>query len=114
MLQKVDLIPERCGTWYTKRLSFKDRPNEYFTVRHRDPIEAIKGLWGDPAFAQDLVYKPAKLFRGTKQTEEERMFSEMWTGGLWNAAQVRTKYAFFSSADNLHRKPYLREEPYLL
>ena len=95
MLQKVDLIPERCGTWYTKRLSFKDRPNEYFTVRHRDPIEAIKGLWGDPAFAQDLVYKPAKLFRGTKQMEEERMFSEMWTGGLWNAAQVRTKYAFF-------------------
>ena len=95
MLQKVDLIPERCGTWYTKRLSFKDRPNEYFTVRHRDPIEAIKGLWGDPAFAQDLVYKPAKLFRGMKQTEEERMFSEMWTGGLWNAAQVRTKYAFF-------------------
>lgn len=95
MLQKVDLIPEQCGTWYTKRLSFKDRPNEYFTVRHRDPIEAIKGLWGDPAFAQDLVYKPAKLFRGTKQMEEERMFSEMWTGGLWNAAQVRTKYAFF-------------------
>jgi len=88
MLQNVDTIPERCGDWYTKRLSFRDRPNEFFTIRHRDPIEAIRGLWGDPAFSKDLVYKPAKMFRGQVQTEEERIYSEMWTGGFWNAAQV--------------------------
>jgi hypothetical protein len=88
MLQQVDQIPERCGQWYTKKLSFKDRPHEHFFIRHRDPIEAIKALWGDPSFLNDLVYKPAKLFRGKVQTEEERMFSEMWTGGFWNAAQV--------------------------
>ena len=96
MLQNVDAIPERCGEWYTKRLSFKDRPNEYFTVRHRNPIEAIKGLWGDPAFTNDLVYKLAKLFRGAMQTEEEQMFSEMWTGGLWNASQVSLSICFFA------------------
>jgi|SRR5579875_3031140 len=88
MLQLVDQIPERCGQWFTKRLSFKDRPNEHFMIRHRNPIEVIKGLWADPSFSRDLVYKPVKLFRGDLQTEEERMFSEMWTGGFWNAAQV--------------------------
>ncbi|KIK50407.1 hypothetical protein GYMLUDRAFT_110459, partial [Collybiopsis luxurians FD-317 M1] len=60
-LQMV-LNSKKTRSWYTKCLSFKDRPNEYFIVHHRDPTEAIKGLWGDPAFAKDLVYKPAKLF----------------------------------------------------
>ncbi|KIK49784.1 hypothetical protein GYMLUDRAFT_101665, partial [Collybiopsis luxurians FD-317 M1] len=79
MLQNVDDIPERCGPWYTKRLSFKDKPHEFFTVRHCDPIDAIKGLWGDPAFSDHLIYKPAKLFRGEKDAEEDRIYSEMWT-----------------------------------
>ncbi|KAJ3752442.1 hypothetical protein EV360DRAFT_20913, partial [Lentinula raphanica] len=62
MYNKVDQLPECCGRWFTKQLSFKDRPDEEFTVRYRDPVEAIKALWGDPALAKDLVYKPAKLF----------------------------------------------------
>ncbi|KAE9389172.1 hypothetical protein BT96DRAFT_762258, partial [Gymnopus androsaceus JB14] len=62
MLETVDTIPERSGQWFTKQLSFKDRPKEFFTIRHRNPINAIKALWGDPAFSKDLVYKPAKMF----------------------------------------------------
>jgi hypothetical protein len=88
MLQRVDAIPERGGKWYTKRLSFKDHPSEHFTIHHRDPVETIKALWGDPAFSNDLVYKPARLFRRSVESEEERIFSEMWTSGFWNAAQV--------------------------
>jgi len=95
MLQQVDEIPERGGQWFTKRLSFKDRPNEHFIVHHRNPIEVIKGLWGDPAFSTDLVYKPVKLFRGSLQTEKERIFSEMWTAGFWNAAQVDVVFLWF-------------------
>ncbi|KIK51907.1 hypothetical protein GYMLUDRAFT_180863, partial [Collybiopsis luxurians FD-317 M1] len=52
-----------------------------------DPLEAIKALWGDLSFANDLVYKPAKMFQSQKQTKEERMYAEMWTSGFWNAAQ---------------------------
>jgi hypothetical protein len=95
MLQSIDEIPDRCGTWHTKRLSFRDRPDEHFIVHHRDAVEVIKALWGDPAFAEHLVYKPAKLFRGAEQTEEHCMFSEMWTGGFWNAAQVSGKIAAY-------------------
>ncbi|KAJ3722512.1 hypothetical protein C8R42DRAFT_533850, partial [Lentinula raphanica] len=62
MLDKLDKVPDRAGPWFTKKLSFKDRPDEEFTVHHRDPVEAIKALWGDPSLANDLVYQPAKLF----------------------------------------------------
>lgn len=84
----VDQIPERCGPWFTKRLSFKDSPEEFFIVRHRNPIEAIRGLWGDPAFAKHLVYKPAKIFRNTDARTKNRIYNEMWTGSLWNGIQV--------------------------
>ncbi|KAF5350938.1 hypothetical protein D9757_014387 [Collybiopsis confluens] len=79
MLDKVDQIPDRCGVWYTKELAFKDRPDEKFTVRHRNPVNAIKALWGDLSLSKHLVYKPTKLFRGSIQSDEERIFSEMWT-----------------------------------
>ena len=114
MLQKVDLIPERCGTWYTKRLSFKDRPNEYFTVRHQDPIEAIKGLWGILPLLKILYIS---LLNYSKARNKRRRRGCSQKCGLVDFG-MQHRYVpnmlFFSSADNLHRKPYLREEPYLL
>ncbi|KAJ3765099.1 hypothetical protein FB446DRAFT_655726 [Lentinula raphanica] len=92
MLDKLESIPEHCGPWMTKKLSFKDRPGEEFLIYHRDPIEAVKALWGDPALAGDLVYKPAKLFRNSDQSEDNRIFSEMWTASFWNAAQASAFY----------------------
>ncbi|THV02093.1 hypothetical protein K435DRAFT_583957, partial [Dendrothele bispora CBS 962.96] len=62
MMKMVDKIPDRCGKWSTKRLRFKDSPNEWYTIQYRDPIEVIKGLWGDPAFSHLLEFKPKKLF----------------------------------------------------
>ncbi|KAF5381819.1 hypothetical protein D9757_008321 [Collybiopsis confluens] len=87
MLEYIDAIPNKGGAWFTKELSFRDQPDDHFIMHHRDPVQAIKALWGDPAFAKHLVYKPGKLFYGSKQTESYRMFSEMWTGGFWNAVQ---------------------------
>ncbi|THU99769.1 hypothetical protein K435DRAFT_604199, partial [Dendrothele bispora CBS 962.96] len=62
MMKKVDEIPEHCGKWSTKRLRFKDSPNEWYTIRHRDPVEVIEGLWGDPAFSDLLEFKLKKVF----------------------------------------------------
>ncbi|KAF5361199.1 hypothetical protein D9757_013610 [Collybiopsis confluens] len=87
MLKKADQIPPRYGLWQTKRLSFRDRPDEYFYVHHLNPIEAIRAVWGDPSLAKHLVYKPAQLFRKSTMMESDRRFSEMWTGRYWNAAQ---------------------------
>ena len=67
-------------------------------IHHQSPIKVIKGLWGDPAFANLLVYKPAKLFKKSKQTEEEHMYSKMWMGGFWNAAQVLICISFYHNS----------------
>lgn len=74
MLSTLDQIPDRFGPWTTKRLSFKDNPQEFFTIRHRNPIEAIRGLWGDPAFAEHLVYKPARIFRNADRGKKKQNF----------------------------------------
>ena len=79
----MDQIPDRAGSWYTKRLRFNDRPDEVFVVRHRDPIEAIHSLWGDPALSEHLVYRPKKIF--SNANKDNRIYNEMWTeksGGM--------------------------------
>ncbi len=82
----IDEIPERAGKWKTTELKFPDQPEEKYTIRHRDPVEAIKSLWGDPAHVNDLVYVPKKIFSDSTRTN--RIFSEMWTAHWWHALQV--------------------------
>ncbi|KAF8958087.1 hypothetical protein BDZ97DRAFT_1668977 [Flammula alnicola] len=60
--QKLDAMPEKAGEWKTRQLSFKDKPDEVFTLRHRDPIEAIKSLWRDPELSPQMVFSPRKVF----------------------------------------------------
>ena len=84
--QIVDSIPPTAGAWYKKNLSFHDRPEEVYPVRHRDIIQAIRSLWGDPTLSQYLVYKPKKIFSGADK--RQRIYSEMWTGQWWQAIQV--------------------------
>lgn len=83
----IDEIPERAGEWKSTELKFPDRPDEKYIIRHRDPVEAIKSLWGDPAHVKDLVYAPKKIF--SDSSKSNRIFSEMWTGHWWHALQVR-------------------------
>jgi len=84
--KKLDAMPEKAGEWKTKHLVFRDRPEERFIVRHRDPIEAIKSLWKDPEISPQIVVAPQKVFSNKKQ--DNRIFSEMWTGTWWHAIQV--------------------------
>lgn len=94
MLATVDKIEERFGPWVTKRLRFKDSPDEVFTIHHRNPLNAIRGLWGDPAFAEHLVYKPAKMFQNAERSTNHRIYEEMWTAALWNGVQVGLTIGF--------------------
>lgn len=102
MLSTLDRIPERFGTWMTKRLSFKDNPQEFFIIRHRNPVDAIQGLWGDPAFAEHLVYKPVRMFRNADRGRRNRIFNEMWTGALWNGVQVSSKLVNYNLRVIIH------------
>ncbi|KAI0758393.1 hypothetical protein BC629DRAFT_1295998 [Irpex lacteus] len=82
-------ISQRAGKWYTRGLKFPDVPDEIYLLRMRDPVEAIRSLWGDPTLAKHLqvVYRPQKVF--TNSTKTNRLYSEMWSGTWWYAAQAR-------------------------
>jgi hypothetical protein len=90
MFQAVDTIPERCGDWKTTELRFPNNDQESFTLYHRDPLEAIRSLWGDPSLAKDIVYKPSKVFQTA--SKEHRVYNEMWTGKWWWTAQVSNEF----------------------
>jgi hypothetical protein len=85
-LHKVlDDIPPK-AEWQTKKLAFEDRPEEEYTIFHRNPIDAIRSLLGNPAHAKDIVYRPKKIFRD--KSKSTRIYNEMWTGKWWHAIQV--------------------------
>jgi Plavaka transposase len=84
--QIVDSIPERAGKWKTSTLTFNDHPEENFVIHHRDVIEAVRSLFGDPSLSQHLVTAPQKVF--SDQERENRIYSEMWTSQWWHVVQV--------------------------
>lgn len=79
-------MPETAGEWKTRKLKFKDRPDETYTIRHRDPVEAIKNLWKDPGLSPEMQFKPQKIY--TDARKDTRIYNEMWTGQWWHVLQV--------------------------
>ncbi|KAJ3833014.1 hypothetical protein F5878DRAFT_666038 [Lentinula raphanica] len=76
----------RAGEWKTRKLRFKDdESSNDFILRHRDILECVQSLWGDPALADHLVYKPKKIFQDAGKTK--RVYSEMWEGKWWQFTQ---------------------------
>ena len=51
-----------------------------------DILECIRSLYGDPQFAQDLVFVPERHYTGPDRTC--CIYSEMHTGNWWWKAQV--------------------------
>lgn len=66
----MDSIPNRVGDWSVRKLAFKDQPDEEFILRHRNIVDAVKSLWGDPALADHLVYWPKQVFDKEENGEE--------------------------------------------
>ncbi|KAH9913390.1 uncharacterized protein B0H18DRAFT_837744, partial [Fomitopsis serialis] len=77
LLQCVDSLPER-AEWTERLLSFRDRPNEKHLVQFRDIIQAIRTLLGNPEHADQIVYRPRRIFSDKSRTH--RLYNEMWTG----------------------------------
>lgn len=61
--------------------------SETCEVYHRDAIECIKGLFGDPTFAPYLQLAPEKHY--TDDTKDVRVYHDMYTGKWWWSTQVR-------------------------
>ena len=83
----MDSLPER-AEWMERILSFKDRPNERHLLQFRDIIQAIRTLLGNPEHADQIVYRPRRIF--SDASRKHRVYNEMWTGCWWHAVQVST------------------------
>lgn len=84
-------VPLRAGEWKDTVIRFADRPDNPFVLRHRDTLEAVRALWGDPDLAQHIVYRPSKLFSDENKDTSDRVYSEMWTGDWWWKIQVSSE-----------------------
>ncbi|KAF7303341.1 hypothetical protein MIND_00561800 [Mycena indigotica] len=59
---------------------------EVLELWHRDPLECIAELLGNPNFKKEQTFKPMRLFRTRDQSTGElgnREYDEMWTGTWW-------------------------------
>ncbi len=65
--QKVDSMPDCTGDWITRKLSFKDSPNEEFTIRYCDPFKAS----GRILHMQIIWYMLQKRFFLMRQRQTE-------------------------------------------
>jgi Plavaka transposase len=81
------LIPERAGVWKTTKLSFNERPDKSFTLRYRDPVEAVKTLWKDPQLSPEMVFAGQKIF--SDKTMKNRIFTEIYNAKWWHILQVK-------------------------
>ena len=92
-LKKVDQLPTgpewKCNIIEVTGdlLDDEGKPmSEHLELWHRDPIECVKALIGNPAFKDFISYVPERVYRDDKGWV--RVYDEMWTGDWWWETQV--------------------------
>ncbi|KAG1845829.1 hypothetical protein F4604DRAFT_1595367 [Suillus subluteus] len=85
--QVVNGVPAR-AQWKTRQLWYKSDPEDKHTIYYRNPCDVMQSLLGNPAFTNDIVYRPKKIF--TDSSKNTRIYNEMWTGDWWHSVQVRS------------------------
>lgn len=62
---------------------------EDLEFHHRDIILCVRSLFGNPQFAQDLIFAPERHYTNAERTC--RIYNEMHTGDWWWSVQVRAR-----------------------
>ena len=83
--KKIDALPKQ-AVWEERKISLIDDPGEEHLIQYRNPLDAVKALWGDPNHANDLVYSPVKVY--TDEEHQDHLYNEMWTAKWWWKVQV--------------------------
>ena len=63
-----------------------DNRMETLELWHRDPVECIAEVLGNPSFHGKQQYAPQRVFRNKNGKNQE--FGEMWTADWWWKTQV--------------------------
>lgn len=75
---------------------------------YRDVLECIRSLFGDPQYAEDLVFAPERHY--TTHERKSRLYHEMYTCDWWWTIQVRKLDLIYSFTDWVKRKSLNRAE----
>lgn len=94
LLKIIDCLPSG-PDWHCQIFELtgneKDENGDFRTERvelwHRDPVECIAELLGNPQFEGKLGYRPIHVYRNPDGTNRE--YSEMWTADWWWEIQVK-------------------------
>ena len=89
--EKLEQLPYK-AEWLQQGICLIEDPTERHQIEYRNPVEAIKSLWTDPLLADQLVYRPEKMY--ADNTRKSRLYNEMWIGQWWNKMQVKNKFSF--------------------
>lgn len=70
---------------------------ERLQFHYRDALESIRSLFGDPQYAQDLVFVPERHY--VSHERKSRVYHEMYSCDWWWSIQVRLSLSLRSMAD---------------
>lgn len=84
MNQILDHELEGRPSFQRKEVKVGDEVLEFYS---RDVIQCIRALYGDPQFAEHLVFAPERHY--TSQERSCRVYNEIHTGDWWWTVQVR-------------------------
>ena len=96
-MKKVDELPIGPG-WKCQiikvtgdRVDEEGQPmQEHLELWHRNPIDCVEYLIGNPAFKDFISYVAERVY--VDDEGKVRLFDEMWTGNWWWKTQVRLFY----------------------
>jgi Plavaka transposase len=95
-LKKIDALPMQGAAWTWDIITSEgDRrnengelmPPEQLELWHRDPIECVRELMGNPMFKDKLKYAPEKAYIDP-EGNGCRIYDEMWSADWWWDTQV--------------------------
>jgi hypothetical protein len=90
----VDSLPSR-PKFQWKEIMVGD---EVLDLYHRDILECVHTLYGNPDFAPHLIFKPERRYEDADQLN--RMYNDMHTGKWWWETQVCNSYNHFFGFPN--------------
>ncbi|KAG8914615.1 hypothetical protein FRC02_004895 [Tulasnella sp. 418] len=80
-------LPE-IASWLSVKMRLENSDEEY-DVYYRNPLDCIKGLYGNPAFADKMVFAPERHW--TDSERKSRIYNEMYAGDWWWRKQNEVK-----------------------
>ncbi|KAF9508631.1 hypothetical protein BS47DRAFT_1302591 [Hydnum rufescens UP504] len=70
--------------WTSQIITLKEAEDELQVMFFHNPVQCVKELLGNPAFAGEMDYEASKVFTVDRAM---RIYHEMTTGKLWNETQ---------------------------